>query len=146
MRKLIPTTVLAAALALAALPWVPSMAVAQQSAPALSVDPADLPPLPPIVSAAERNQFVLLATGAGATMGVIAVEIITGGMLLSPLGLPSAAALLTLGGGGVAIAAPTYTIAQRLLAGVATAAAAMGGGYFGGYIARSQPDFLRLDE
>lgn len=105
---------------------------------------ADDPGLPPVLPASQRNQYVKLSTGAGAILGVIVVDIVTGGMLLSPLGLPSAAALLT--AEAVAAAPPTYSIAQRLFAGVATVAAVVGGGYFGSYLVRPSPDFIRLEE
>ncbi|MEA2738486.1 MAG: hypothetical protein QOH05_1793 [Acetobacteraceae bacterium] len=119
---------------------------AMSSEPVLRIDPSTLPPLPPVIPASERNQMVLLSTGAGAAIGVIVVDLVTGGLLLSPLGVPGAAALLTVGGGGAAVAAPTYSIAQRVLAGIATMAAAAGGGYLGAYVARSRPDFIRLGD
>jgi hypothetical protein len=39
-----------------------------------------------------------------------------------------------------------YSAAQRFFAGVATIAVAVGGGYFGGYVARSRPDIVGLQE
>lgn len=105
---------------------------------------ADDPGLPPVLPASQRNQYVKLSTGAGAVLGVIVVDIVTGGMLLSPLGLPSAAAFLT--AEAMAAVPPTYSIAQRLFAGVASVAAAFGGGYFGSYLVRPSPDFIRLEE
>jgi len=124
-----------------ALPVLPVPAIAQ---PATAPAPAADPGLPQVVPAWQRNQVVLFSTGAGAAVGVIVADIVTSGALLSPLGLPGAAALLTLG--GAATAAPTYTIAQRILAGVGTVAAAAGGGYIGSYLARARPDIIRLDE
>jgi hypothetical protein len=125
-----------------------------QSSVVVTAPPLDLsvlPPLPPIIPASERNRLVLLSTGAGAAFGVILVDLVTGGLLLAPLGVPGAAALFTAGGGAAATAAaaavaPVYSIAQRVLAGVATMAAAGGGGYFGAYVARSRPDFIRIGD
>ncbi len=62
-------------------------------------------------------------------------------MLLAPLGVPN---VLSLGGAAVGAAAPTYSIAQRLFAGVASIAAAVSGGYIGGYFARAHPDLVGL--
>jgi hypothetical protein len=89
--------------------------------------------------------MVLVATGAGAAVGVILADLVTGGLLLAPLGVPSAATLVGFGG-AAGVAAPTYSVAQRLLAGVASIAAAIGGGYVGGYVARSRPDLVGLQE
>ena len=147
MRRPTIATVLMTAAIATILPVVPRSALAQDAAkPGLSIDPSKLPPLPPIVPAEQREQVVLMATGAGAAVGVILADIVTGGLLLAPLGVPSAAALVGLGGGGAAAAAPTYSVAQRLLAGVASIAAAVGGGYVGGYVARSRPDLVGLQE
>lgn len=155
-RSTIATMLVATALATAA-PIVPRPALAQtaptQSAPTqsapnpsvptvtLNFDPAQLPPLPPIIPAARRDQTVLIATGAGAAIGVIIADLVTGGMLLAPLGVPN---VLSLGGAAVGAAAPTYSIAQRLFAGVASIAAAISGGYIGGYFARAHPDLVGL--
>jgi xanthosine utilization system XapX-like protein len=117
---------------------------AKAPAQALSIDPSTLPALPPIVPAAQREQMALVATGAGAAVGVMLADIVTGGLLLAPLGVPSAVSLVGLG--GAAVAAPTYSLAQRVLAGVASVAAAIGGGYVGSYLARSRPDLVGLQE
>jgi hypothetical protein len=116
----------------------------QPATPALSIDVATLPALPPIVSAAQRDQMVFVATGAGAAVGVLVVDLVTGGLLLAPLGVPSAVSLV--GFGGAAVAAPTYSVAQRVLAGVASVATAVGGGYIGRYLASSRPDLIGLQE
>lgn len=114
--------------------------------PAAVTDPEDLPRLPPVVPEKQRTRYVWLATGAGAAIGVIVADVVTGGLLLSPLGFPSAAVALTLEAAGPAIAPPTYSIGQRLLAGVATVAAAVGGGYLGSYLGQPGPDFMGIDE
>jgi hypothetical protein len=88
--------------------------------------------------------MVLMASGAGAAIGILLADLVTGGLLLAPLGVPSASQLFVAAGAGAA--APTYSVAQRVLAGVATMAAAVGGGYLGGYVARSRPDFIRLGD
>jgi hypothetical protein len=149
MRRPLIATLLTVSVFTALLPLLPVTAAAQQaplqqaeSMPRL--DQSQLPPLPPVIPAAERNRLVLLATGAGAAIGVIVVDLVTGGMLLSPLGLPGAAAILTFGGGGAAVAAPTYSIAERLFASVATVGAAVGGGYVGAYVGKARPDIIRV--
>ena len=109
------------------------MAIAQDKKPAITLDTSQLPSVPLRAQRDERNRSVLLATGAGAAMGILAADLATGGLLLAPLGVP---AVGTWFGGGVAIAAPTYSLAQRLFAGVATLAAGIGGGYLGGFTAR----------
>jgi len=136
----------------ASMPGLPRGALAQQTpaappaeAPQLRVDLSQLPPLPPVIPSSERQQMVLMATGAGAAIGILVVDLVSGGLLLAPLGIPGADALLRLGaGGGAAVAAPTYSIVQRGLAVIATAASAIGGGYIGSYVAKSRPDFVRL--
>jgi hypothetical protein len=146
MRRPTIATVLMASAVAAALPMISQSAFAQGTPqPSLSVDTSKLPPLPPIVPAEQREQMVLVATGAGAAIGVILADMVTGGLLLAPLGIPSAASLVGFGG-GAAVAPPTYSVAQRLLAGVASIAAAVGGGYIGGYVARSRPDLVGLQE
>jgi hypothetical protein len=146
MRRPRITTVLMASALAAALPVMPRTALAQgTSQPSVSVDTSKLPSLPPIVPAEQREQMVLVATGAGAAIGVILADMVTGGLLLAPLGVPSAATLVGFGG-GAAVAPPTYSIAQRLLAGVASIAAAVAGGYVGGYVARARPDLVGLQE
>jgi hypothetical protein len=147
MRHNTIATALMACAVVTALPVLPQPALAQDAPkPSLSVDTSKLPPLPPIVPAEQREQMVLVATGAGAAIGVILADIVTGGLLLAPLGIPSAASLVSFGGGAAAVAPPTYSVAQRLLAGVASIAAAVGGGYLGGYVARSRPDLVGLQE
>lgn len=158
MRRPVMASLLAASVLTAAIPALPAPAAAQQQAapapapqkpadPLLRVNPADLPPLPPVIPAAERQQMVLMASGAGAVIGVLVVDLVTGGLLLAPLGVPGATSFLSFGAGGAAAAAaPTYTIAQRVLAGAATIASAVGGGYIGSYVAKSRPDYLRLGE
>ena len=145
-RPMIASLLMASALA-SALPVVPNSALAQApTKPTLSVDPSQLPPIPPVIPAAQREQAVLVATGAGAAIGVILADIVTGGLLLAPLGVPSAVSLVGLGGGAAGAAAPVYSAAQRFFAGIATIAVAVGGGYFGGYVARSRPDIVGLQE
>lgn len=146
-RPMIASLLVASALA-TALPVVPNSALAQAppAKPILSVDPAQLPPIPPVIPEAQREQAVLVAAGAGAAVGVILADIVTGGLLLAPLGVPSAVSLVGLGGGAAGAAAPVYSVAQRFFAGVATIAVAIGGGYIGGYVARSRPDIVGLQE
>lgn len=148
MRRPMMASLLVASALASVLPVVPNSALAQAPAkPSLSVDASQLPPIPPVIPEAEREQAVLVATGAGAAVGVILADIVTGGLLLAPLGVPSAASLVGLGGGGAAAAAaPVYSAAQRFFAGVATIAVAVGGGYIGGYVARSRPDIVGLQE
>jgi xanthosine utilization system XapX-like protein len=122
----------------------PGETAGQTATPSLSVDLSTLPALPPIVPAAQREQMALVATGAGAAVGVLLVDIVTGGLLLAPLGVPSAVSLV--GFGGAAVAAPTYSVAQRMLAAVASVATAFGGGYIGRYLASSRPDLIGLQE
>ena len=151
MRPRIQATVLILASLAASMPSLPRNALAQQNsaapppdAPYLRVDPSQLPPLPPVIPSSERQQMVLMATGAGAAIGILVVDLVSGGLLLAPLGIPGADALLRLGAGGGAVAAPTYSFVQRGLAVIATAASAIGGGYIGSYVAKSRPDFVRL--
>lgn len=123
----------------------PASAWAQDAAhPPSGLTEGDPPPLPPVVSAEKRSRYVWVSTGAGAVIGVLLADIVTGGILMAPLGLPSAAAFLI--AGAPEIAPPTYSIAQRLLAGVATIAAVAGGGYVGKSLAKPAPDFLRLEK
>jgi hypothetical protein len=138
MRQPVIAALLAISVLTAAVPLAAGTAIAQPVQPERPAVPATLPPIIPI---APRSQMVVLASGAGAVIGVLATDIVTGGMLLSPLGLPSAAAFLTLGG-----TAPTYSIVQRVFAGIAVVAAAAGGGYLGNYVGRSRPDIVRLDD
>jgi hypothetical protein len=79
---------------------------------------------------------MLVGTGAGAVVGILAADLLTGGLLLAPLGVPSVSSWL--GGGAALVAPPTYSLAQRALAGVATLAAGIGGGYLGGIVGRQQ--------
>lgn len=109
------------------------MARAQDAKPTITLDTSQLPSMPLRVQREERNRSVLMGTGAGAAVGILAADLITGGLLLAPLGIPAVGTWL---GGGVAIAAPTYSLAQRVFAGVATLAAGIGGGYLGGLVAR----------
>jgi hypothetical protein len=164
MRRAVSATVLAASVFAAALPSAPHSALAQAtsqtaSKPPVVVDLAELPPLPPVVPSDERRQAALIATGAGAAIGVLLADILTGGMLLAPLGVPSASALFSAqpaavaapavaatGAAVTAVAVPTYTVAQELLAGVASFAAAVGGGYVGSYLARTRPDLVGLPQ
>jgi hypothetical protein len=125
-----------------ALPGLSAPAAAQSRPDAAAM--ADDPGLPQVVPTSRRNRYVGLSTAGGAVLGVILVDIVAGGILLSPLGLPSAAALVSVE--AAAAARPTYLLVQRLFAGVATAAAAVGGGYVGSRVARPGPDFLRLEE
>ena len=119
--------------------------------PTLSIDLAVLPPLPPVVPADERRQAALIATGAGAAIGILLADILTGGVLLAPLGLPSASTMFSAepaaaAAAPAAVVGPTYSVAQQLLAGVASFAAAVGGGYVGSYVARAHPDLVGLPE
>jgi hypothetical protein len=119
-------------------------ALAQSSAtllPAtlLPVDRSALPQPPIYVAPAERNKAKLFATGAGAAVGIVVVDVLSGGLLLAPLGLPAFGELFGAGArapapvGAVVAAVPevTYSISQRVLAAVGTMAAALGGGYLG---------------
>jgi hypothetical protein len=152
MRQAVIVTALVAALFTFALP---GCAWAQVAKPPLSVDLSVLPPMPTVVSAEQRRQEALVATGAGASIAILLADLLTGGMLLAPLGIPSAASLFGAGAAApaaVAVAAvpaavpaavdlvPTYTVSQQLLAGIGTFAAAVGGGYIGGYLAGTHAD------
>jgi hypothetical protein len=128
------------------LPMVPATALAQATpGPTLRIDPAQLPALAPVVPMPPRNPRVPIATVAGAAISVLAVDLVTGGMLLTPLGLPAAATILSFGG-GAAVAAPAYTLTERLVALVITISAAAGGGYLGAYLAEPHPEFVGLSE
>ena len=105
--------------------------------PAITLDISKLPPMPAPPMREARNRAVLIATGAGAAVGILAADILTGGILLAPLGIPSVSAWF---GAAAAVPAPTYTLGQRVVAGVATLAAGMRGGYLGGLSAREQSD------
>jgi hypothetical protein len=159
MRRTVIATALAASVFATALPAAPPTAWAEDTKPAISVDVSSLPPLPPVVSADQRRRAALIATGAGAVIAVFLADIVTGGMLLAPLGVPSATSLFESGAAtpavptmtaagtaAAAIAAPTYTVAQQVLAGVASFAAAVGGGYIGSYLGRARPDLVGLQE
>jgi hypothetical protein len=160
MRRAVIATAVAASVFATTLPAGPPTAWAQDTKPAISVDVSSLPPLPPLVSADQRRRAALIATGAGAVIAVFLADIVTGGMLLAPLGVPSATSLFESGAAAapaapamtatgtaaVAIAAPTYTVAQQVLAGVASFAAAVGGGYIGSYLGRARPDLVGLQE
>jgi hypothetical protein len=112
------------------------MAAAQEAKPAITLDMSKLPPLVPTTQHEGRARGMLIGTGAGAVIGILAADLLTGGLLLAPLGVPSVSSWL---GGGAALAAPpTYSLAQRALAGVATLAAGVGGGYLGGLVGRQQ--------
>lgn len=131
-------------LAVALAPGGPA-ALAAEGRPDLAVDEAQLPPLPPIYSKVERTQRSLVAAGVGAVGGVVIADAVTGGLLLAPLGLPTFATLFGGGtaaavpgaaaAGAAAVPAPTYTLVQQVLAGVASMVAALGGGYIGMRIA-----------
>jgi len=127
---------------------------APTTGPVLAIDPAQLPPLPHIVPSGKQDQMALVATGAGAAIAVILADIVTGGLLLAPLGVTGTGSLLGLGGAApataaaaaAAAAAPVYSVAQRLISGIITIAVAWGGGYLGGHIARTHPELLGLQE
>jgi hypothetical protein len=139
---------------------IPTLGKPTLGKPTISIDLSELPPLPPVVPADERRQAALIATGAGAAIGILVADILTGGVLLAPLGLPSASTFFSAepavaaaapagavaGVAPAAIAGPTYSLAQQLLAGVASFAAAVGGGYVGSYVARAHPDLVGLPE
>jgi hypothetical protein len=116
----------------------------QEAQPEFSVDAARLPEVPQVQSKLERERQTLLAAGIGGVLGIVAADVLTGGLLLAPLGLPTFSALV--GGGAaatpaaaaapaVAVAAPTYTVAQQVLAGMTSMLAALGGGYIGTQVA-----------
>lgn len=118
-----------------------TMAVAQTAAPTIPFDESKLPRMDSPTQYEDRSRPMLLGTGAGAVLGILAADLLTGGLLLAPLGVPAVATWL---GAGAALAAPpTYSLAQRLLAGVATLAAGVGGGYLGGIVGRQQQQPLR---
>jgi len=159
MRRSTIAVLLVAATVATVVPVAPRAALAQDAAkpapsPALTVDPAQLPPLPRVIPAGRQEQMILVATGAGAAITVILADILTGGLLLAPLGVPGTGSLLGLSGGtpatvaaaAAAAAAPVYSVTQRLIAGIVTIAAAWGGGYLGGYLARTHPDLLGLQQ
>jgi hypothetical protein len=135
----------AAILAAAMLSLVPSGALAQDVAkPAPHFDPSQLPPLPPVVPVEQRQRTLVVSEGAGAVFGVLLVDFVSGGLLLTPLGVPSAATLFS--AASPAIVQPAYTVTQQALAGLATFAAAMGGGYVGSYFGRARPDLVGLPQ
>jgi hypothetical protein len=109
------------------------MALAQDARPEFSVDSTRLPPLIMVQPKSERDRQSLIAAGAGAVIGIVAVDVVTGGLALAPLGLPTFASLT--GGGAAAAPAPTYTLVQQVLAGLTTMVAALGGGYVGMVVA-----------
>ncbi len=159
MRRAVIASAVAASVFATALPTAPPRAWAEDTKPAITVDVSSLPPLPPVVSADQRRRAALVATGAGAVIAVFLADIVTGGMLLAPLGVPSAtslfeggaatpavSAMTATGAAAAAIAAPTYSVAQQVLAGVASFAAAVGGGYIGSYLGRARPDLVGLQE
>jgi len=111
------------------------MAAAQDAKPAITLDMSKLPRQVPGTQHENRQRGMLMGTGAGAVIGILAADLLSGGLLLAPLGVPSVSSWL---GGGAALAPPTYSLAQRALAGVATLAAGVGGGYLGGIVGRQQ--------
>jgi hypothetical protein len=102
--------------------------------------------LPPVVPAREVSELRVLIAGAGAVAGVLITDLVTGGALLAPLGLPSAASMLTIGPAVVAAVPPSFTIIERAFAGAASVAAALSGGYLGAYWGKAEPDFIRLPD
>jgi hypothetical protein len=129
-------TAVAMAMLAATLPLGAPMALAQDARPELSVDAARLPPLMIVQPKTERDRQSLIAAGAGAIIGIVAADVVTGGLLLAPLGLPTFSSLV--GGGAAAAApavAPTYTVVQQITAGLSTLVAALGGGYVGMLVA-----------
>ncbi len=132
------------ALVLAPAPFRPGagLALAAEGRPDLAVDEAQLPALPMLYSKAERTQRSLLAGGIGAVGGIVIADVITGGLLLAPLGLPTIAALsgAAPAPAGAAAAAPTYSFIQQVMAGVASLVAALGGGYIGMHVAGPPAD------
>lgn len=140
--RLSATAMITLALALASAPGGAGCGAARaaEGRPDLAIDEAQLPPLPPVYSQVERTQHSLVAAGVGAVGGVVIADVVTGGLLLAPLGLPTFATLLGGGppaaaAGAAAVPAPTYTLVQQVLAGVASMVAALGGGYIGMRIA-----------
>ncbi len=159
MRRSTIAVLLMAATVASGVPAVPSVALAQDAAkptiaPMLSIDPAQLPPLPRVVPAGRQEQMILVATGAGAAITVILVDVISGGLLLAPLGVTGSGSLFGFGGGAAplsaaaaaaaAAAVPVYTVSQRLISGIVTIAIAWGGGYLGGHLASTHPELLGL--
>ncbi len=122
-------TAIAITLALALPAVQPRPAAAGEARPDFSVDPGSLPAPPQILTRAERDQQAMVAAATGAVAGIVVADVLTGGLLLAPLGLPAFATLM--GGGAAAVPAPTYTVVQQVLAGVASLTAALGGGYVG---------------
>lgn len=108
---------------------------AQEAKSRIELDLSKLPALPTPELREERSRAVLMASGAGAVMGILAADLVTGGILLAPLGVPSVAAWFN---AVAALPPPTYSLAQRALAGVATLAAGVGGGYLGVIAVRQQ--------
>lgn len=109
-------------------------ALAQDARPEFSVDQTRLPPLLIVQPKAERDRQSLVAAGVGAVAGIVVVDVVTGGLALAPLGLPTFASLTA--PAGAAPAAPvTYTMIQQILAGLTTMVAALGGGYVGMLVA-----------
>ena len=118
-----------------------NMAVAQPAQPAplrgLELDLGDLPPPPNPQTNPAPNLALLMGTGA--VIGVVLADIVSGGALLAPLGAPSTWSVVggrtaTAAAGG---AAAGYSLAQRIMAAVATATAAVLGGYIVEYLART---------
>jgi len=114
-------------------------ALAQEARPDFSVNEALLPPLIVVQPKNERDRQSLVAAGAGAIIGIVAVDVVTGGLLLAPLGLPTFSSMFGGGAaaaaGAAAVPAPTYTVVQQILGGVSTMVAALGGGYIGMLVA-----------
>ena len=79
-------------------------ASAQDAKPEFAVDETRLPPLLIVQPKAERDRQSLIAAGIGAVAGIVVADVVTGGLLLLPLGLPSFSSLV--GGGAGAAAGP----------------------------------------
>jgi hypothetical protein len=138
MRRTAVVLAMLAALPLSGLPGA-ATAFAQEARPDLSINTALLPPLLVVQPKSERDRQSLVAAGAGAIVGIVAVDVVTGGLLLAPLGLPSFSSLFGGGGAAVAVPAPTYTVVQQITAGLSTMVAALGGGYVGMLVAGPVP-------
>lgn len=104
--------------------------------PGLELNLSELPASPNQQLKPAPNLALLMGTGA--VIGVVLADVVSGGALLAPLGAPSTWSVF---GGGPANAAAGaasagYSVAQRILAAVATGTAAVLGGYIFEYRAR----------
>jgi hypothetical protein len=136
-RMAVVTAMPALGLALVVSCFAPAKARAQDARPEFSIDQMRLPPLLLVQPKAERDQQSLLAAGVGAVAGIVVVDVVTGGLALAPLGLPTFASLTAapVAAGAAAPAPVTYTLVQQVLAGVTTMVATLGGGYIGMLVA-----------